>query len=118
LNQRELVQKEELRTFTHASYYLLFSCEHLANRARGLILISARTVDGLLQASTTKTINRDILMNIGRPLEEYFVADLLPGWSGDERWETPEEIQEVVDARLRPVRIMRAAFTAVPVERG
>jgi hypothetical protein len=118
LNEREHVQKEELRTFTHASYYLLFSCEHLANRARGPIVISARTIDGLLRASTTKTINRDILMNIGRPLEEYFVADLLPGWSGDERWETPEEIQEVVDAHLRPVRIMRAAFTAVPVERG
>ena len=118
LNQRELIQKEQLRLFTHSSYYLLFSCEHLANKARGPILISARTIDGLLRARSTNTIDRDMLFNVGRPLEEYFVADLLPGWSGDDRWKTPDEIEEVVDANLRPVRIMRAVFTAAPIERG
>lgn len=115
-SDRELDQKEQLRSFTHSAYYMLYPCESNASPATGPVVVAARTVDGLLRARKTSTLQRDVLLGVGRGFEEYFLSDLLPGWSGDERWENPQTIREVVDAALRPVRILQATFTVVPRE--
>jgi phage gp36-like protein len=117
LSQKELIQKDHLRAFTHSSYYLLYPCETVNHSARGPVVVSARTLDGLLQARSTNTVDRQVLLSVGRGLEEYFVADLLPGWSGDERWETPETIREVVEAALRPVHLLQMTISAIPIPR-
>ena len=115
-SDKELIQKEQIQKFTHSSYYMLYPCESNDSNARGPIVISARTMSGMLKARGTKTVDRHVLLSTGRALEEYFVADLLPGWSGDERWETPEEIREVVEAALSPKHILNMTVSVIPRE--
>jgi hypothetical protein len=115
-SNKELIQKEQIQKFTHSAYYMLYPCESNDSNARGPIVISARTMSGMLKARVTKTVDRHVLLSTGRALEEYFVADLLPGWSGDERWETPEEIREVVEAALSPKYILNMTVSVIPRE--
>ena len=117
-SDRELVQMEMLRSFTHASYYMLYPCECLVHKASAPFVLSARTVDGLVKARKSPRVDRQTLVSVGRGLDEYFVADLLPGWSGDERWEAPDTILEVVEHALRPVFILQLNVVAVPTDQG
>lgn len=117
-SEKELAQKEQLRAFTDSAYYMLYPCETTGSEARGPVVVSARTIDGLLRARSKRTLDRQVLLTVGRGLEEYFVADLLPGWSGDERWDTPEKIREVVEGALRPVWILQMTVIASPVDQG
>jgi hypothetical protein len=115
LSKREIAQKDQIRAFTHAAYYMVYPCAIDGSEATGPIVLSARTVDGILRAGNL-AIDRPTILGIGRGLDEYLLADLLPGWSGDERWETPEVIREVVDAALHPVHILQLSIDVVPRE--
>jgi hypothetical protein len=116
LGDREVAQLNQLRAFTHASYYLLYPCEYATADASVPIVLPARTVDGLIRGRSAKSVSREMLTTISKGLSEYFVADLLPGWSGDERWEKPETIREVVDAALHPVHMLNVTVRVVPRE--
>lgn len=116
LSAREIDQLRQLRSFTHASCYLLYPCDGSGYGSTPPVVVCARTVDGLLAGRRVRTLDRGTLVDVGRGLGEYFVADLLSGWSGDERWEDPTTIREVVEHGLQPMHILEVAMSVIPIE--